>query len=149
MKIGWLFNPRDLGLICCRKLWLTTNSRLVARKRRWITSLNGSPHGDEKCVAIEQGCYWPIDHRAKGLEFDHVAMLDGGWERIGRRLGRRSGPPPVLRGHDTRSSNIHLCSLHRTTPISGCFAGWPCGASSQRALDPRLKRLNSSVVFSG
>ena len=23
-------------------------------------------------------------HRAKGLEFDHVAVLDGGWERIGR-----------------------------------------------------------------
>ena len=23
-------------------------------------------------------------HRAKGLEFDHVAVLDGGWERVGR-----------------------------------------------------------------
>ena len=23
-------------------------------------------------------------HRAKGLEFDHVAVLDGGWSRIGR-----------------------------------------------------------------
>ena len=23
-------------------------------------------------------------HRAKGLEFDHVAVLDGGWERLGR-----------------------------------------------------------------
>ena len=23
-------------------------------------------------------------HRAKGLEFDHVAVLDGGWDRIGR-----------------------------------------------------------------
>ena len=24
-------------------------------------------------------------HRAKGLEFDHVAVLDGGWNRVGRR----------------------------------------------------------------
>ena len=23
-------------------------------------------------------------HRAKGLEFDHVVLLDGGWERVGR-----------------------------------------------------------------
>ena len=23
-------------------------------------------------------------HRAKGLEFDHVVVLDGGWDRIGR-----------------------------------------------------------------
>ena len=27
-------------------------------------------------------------HRAKGLEFDHVAVLDGGWERVGRTEDR-------------------------------------------------------------
>jgi ATP-dependent DNA helicase RecQ len=27
-------------------------------------------------------------HRAKGLEFDHVAVLDGGWERIDRKEDR-------------------------------------------------------------
>jgi ATP-dependent DNA helicase RecQ len=27
-------------------------------------------------------------HRAKGLEFDHVAVLDGGWERVGRNEDR-------------------------------------------------------------
>ena len=26
-------------------------------------------------------------HRAKGLEFDHVAVLDGGWDRVGRGEG--------------------------------------------------------------
>jgi len=23
-------------------------------------------------------------HRAKGLEFNHVAVLDGGWDRVGQ-----------------------------------------------------------------
>ena len=27
-------------------------------------------------------------HRAKGLEFDHVAVLDGGWERVGKNEDR-------------------------------------------------------------
>ncbi|MEN3296260.1 MAG: ATP-dependent helicase RecQ [Burkholderiales bacterium] len=27
-------------------------------------------------------------HRAKGLEFDHVAVLDGGWDRVGRNEDR-------------------------------------------------------------
>ncbi|OGA46068.1 MAG: helicase [Betaproteobacteria bacterium RIFCSPLOWO2_12_FULL_62_13] len=27
-------------------------------------------------------------HRAKGLEFDHVAVLDGGWEKVGNNEGR-------------------------------------------------------------
>ena len=32
----------------------------------------------------QQGLLLVTAHRAKGLEFDHVAVLDGGWSRIGR-----------------------------------------------------------------
>ena len=32
----------------------------------------------------QQGLLLLTAHRAKGLEFDHVAVLDGGWERVGR-----------------------------------------------------------------
>ena len=46
-------------------------------------------------------------HRAKGLEFDHVVVLDGGWNKVdvaqGRRLGRAA--QALLRGHDPRPAN--------------------------------------------
>ncbi len=32
----------------------------------------------------QQGLLLLTAHRAKGLEFDHVVVLDGGWERVGR-----------------------------------------------------------------
>ena len=32
-------------------------------------------------------------HRAKGLEFDHVVVLDGGWNRVGR--GEDPDAPPA------------------------------------------------------
>ncbi len=32
----------------------------------------------------QRGLLLVTAHRAKGLEFDHVAVLDGGWERVGR-----------------------------------------------------------------
>ena len=39
-------------------------------------------------------------HRAKGLEFDHVAILNGGWDRPSRERRCRCAAPPVLRRHD-------------------------------------------------
>ena len=38
-------------------------------------------------------------HRAKGLEFDHVAVLDGGWDRVGQNEDADAAPA-LLRGHD-------------------------------------------------
>ena len=32
----------------------------------------------------QRGLLLLTSHRAKGLEFDHVAVLDGGWDRVGR-----------------------------------------------------------------
>ena len=39
-------------------------------------------------------------HRAKGLEFDHVIVLDGGWDKVGRGEDARRATPALLRGHD-------------------------------------------------
>ena len=44
--------------------WLAEWGRDVRRRQHGLLLLSG--------------------HRAKGLEFDHVAVLDGGWERVGR-----------------------------------------------------------------
>ena len=33
----------------------------------------------------QRGLLLSTAHRAKGLEFDHVAVLDGGWERVGEK----------------------------------------------------------------
>ncbi len=44
--------------------WLAEWGRDIRRRQRGLLLLTG--------------------HRAKGLEFDHVAVLDGGWNRIGR-----------------------------------------------------------------
>ena len=44
--------------------WLAEWAREIRRRQRGLLLLTG--------------------HRAKGLEFDHVAVLDGGWDRVGR-----------------------------------------------------------------
>ena len=44
--------------------WLAEWSRDIRRRQRGLLLLTG--------------------HRAKGLEFDHVVVLDGGWDRVGR-----------------------------------------------------------------
>ena len=41
-------------------------------------------------------------HRAKGLEFDHVVVLDGGWDRASEG---EDAAAPVLRGHDPRQTD--------------------------------------------
>ena len=33
----------------------------------------------------QRGLMLTTAHRAKGLEFDHMVVLDGGWDRVGRR----------------------------------------------------------------
>ncbi len=52
-------------------------------------------------------------HRAKGLEFDHVAVLDGGWDRVGRGEGpddpRRLYYVSMTRARQT----LALARLHR------------------------------------
>ena len=61
-------------------------------------------------------------HRAKGLEFDHVVVLDGGWDRVGGRRGRRRAAAPVLRGHDPSEADAGADALTGQASVPGCFA---------------------------
>ena len=64
-------------------------------------------------------------HRAKGLEFDHVVILDGDWRfpRPQRRPGRLAAP--VLRGHDSRQKDPG-------DPPVRCRRQRRCGTPGQR-----------------
>ena len=48
----------------------------------------------------QRGLLLTSAHRAKGLEFDHVVVLDGNWNASGQGEGRRCSKTPLLRGHD-------------------------------------------------
>ena len=55
-------------------------------------------------------------HRAKGLEFNHVAVLDGGWDRVGQM---KTGMPALalLRGHDRARMTLTLARFDGRHPI--------------------------------
>ena len=55
----------------------------VVPKCRWTTSSSGWPSGGD-VRRRQHGLLLPTAHGAKGLEFDHVVVLDGGWGRAGR-----------------------------------------------------------------
>ena len=67
-------------------------------------------------------------HRAKGLEFDHVAVLDGGWERVGQNEDADAGPPALLCGHDPGQKDPYP-GPSRTVPS-------PAGFIARRPLYP-------------
>ena len=64
-------------------------------------------------------------HRAKGLEFDHVAVLDGGWDRIGSGEGpddpRRLYYVSMTRARQT----LVLARFHRRHKLQDALAGQP------------------------
>ena len=64
-------------------------------------------------------------HRAKGLEFDHVAVLDGGWDRIGSGEGpddpRRLYYVSMTRARQT----LVLARLHRRHRLQDALARHP------------------------
>ena len=86
---GWLGKPsrnRWFGLIqqCIDDFDLETGGiempvkQFVEWLAEWGQEIRRRPHGLLLLTA----------HRAKGLEFDHVAVLDGGWKRIGKNEDR-------------------------------------------------------------
>ena len=66
-------------------------------------------------------------HRAKGLEFDHVVVLDGGWGRLSRGedpdAPRRLYYVAMTRARHT----LALVTPPRSTPVPGRPAGQPIG----------------------
>ena len=53
-------------------------------------------------------------HRAKGMEFDHVVVLDGGWDRVGR--GEDADAP-------RRLYYVAMTRARQTLALA-CFPGW-------------------------
>ena len=70
-------------------------------------------------------------HRAKGLEFDHVAVLDGGWNRVWPWGGYRLATSPLLRGHDPGPADPQPCALPRSPSLAGCPGGRTLSVAAQ------------------
>ena len=68
-------------------------------------------------------------HRAKGLEFDHVIVLDGGWGPHRPRRGSRCPAPALLRGHDPRTADSRPHASSRAACDPGFLAGQPLSAA--------------------
>ena len=70
-------------------------------------------------------------HRAKGLEFDHVAILDGGWNRTGRAEdpddARRLYYVAMTRARET----LALVRFDEASPLTGCLARQSFGDAPQ------------------
>ena len=98
-------------------------------------------------------------HRAKGLEFDHVVVLDGAWNRVGRGedadAPRRLYYVAMTRARETltlmRLPGVHPFQealqsdpavLHREAPVDGHVAPGP-------ELFRRYRRLSLRDVFLG
>ena len=73
----------------------------------------------------QQGLLLSTAHRAKGLEFDHVIVLDGGWDRIGQEedldASRRLYYVSMTRARHT----LALCQLQKPNPLLKELQGIP------------------------
>ena len=75
----------------------------------------------------QRGLLLATAHRAKGLEFDHVAVLDGGWEK--RRTGREDADAP------RRLYYVAMTRARRTLALVR-FGGLRGAAPASRAAEP-------------
>ena len=97
-------------------------------------------------------------HRAKGLEFDHVVVLDGGWHRIGRGEDR-DAPRRLYYVAMTRAKrSLTLASIGCQSPFQESFmeSSSVLVRADQEYLQPppaelvrRYRRLSLSDVFLG
>ena len=103
----------------------------------------------------QQGLLLTTAHRAKGLEFDHVVVLDGGWDRVGRDedadAPRRLYYVSMTRARQT----LALACLGEPNPIQNALrdcpaVAWrePIGLPPQAPeLRRRYRQLNLGDVY--
>ena len=84
-------------------------------------------------------------HRAKGLEFDHVVVLDGGWDRASEG---EDAAAPVLRGHDPCQTDPHVDAFPREAPVPGCFVEHCIGPAPTRARGADTPRAGAEPALS-
>ena len=75
---------RGRGMICSLRLWGITGWRQTTKSFRRRPFGNGWPSGPGTIGRRQHGLLLTSAHRAKGLEFDHVAILDGNWQTVSR-----------------------------------------------------------------
>ncbi len=120
--------------------------------REWLAEWSR----DARCR--QQGLLLLSAHRAKGLEFDHVALLDGGWNRTGQDedadAARRLYYVAMTRARQTLSlaamgaQNPFLADLRRS-PSTIQRDSPPALASAPRELSFRYRRLGLGDVVLG
>ena len=76
-------------------------------------------------------------HRAKGLEFDHVVVLDGDWARASEG---EDAAAPVLRDHDPCQTDPHVDAFPREASVPGCFVEYFIGPAPTRACGAHTAR---------
>ncbi len=75
----------------------------------------------------QQGLLLVTAHRAKGLEFDHAAVLDGGWDQPGRRDADPDEERRLYYVAMTRARNtLTLARSAGTHPFLDVLSGRPC-----------------------
>ena len=137
-------------------------------KCRWTTSSSGWPSGGN-VRRRQHGLLLLTAHGAKGLEFDHVVVLDGGWDRAGRDeeadAPRRLYYLALTRARQTLSlgrfdgsragpgaSKSNIASERESRGYAGC-THWPMTfwsvlrycAGNQAACCPMRPRLPGSI----
>ena len=106
----------------------------------------------------QRGLLLLIAHRAKGLEFDHVMVLDGGWDRVGR--GEDADAPRRLYyvAMTRARKTLALARLSGGNPLHDALQGAPSVLRREDAmafpdapseLDRRYRRLSLRDVFLG
>ena len=130
----------------------------MERKHRRITSSNGWRSGGRDVRRRQQGLLLLTAHRAKGLEFDHVVVLDGGWHRVDRDedvdAPRRLYYVAMTRARHT----LALARFPGTHPLQDTLRGNTSVLRRRGAdnlpppppeLERRYKRLSLGDVFLG
>ncbi len=98
----------------------------------------------------QRGLLLTTAHRAKGLEFDHIVVLDGGWDRVGR--GEDADAPRRLYyvAMTRARRTLALTRLPGPHPIQDALVGSRPGPHRRQPLDlppapPELARLYRSL----
>ena len=91
-------------------------------------------------------------HRAKGLEFDHVVVLDGSWQKSGHNEDRNAARRLYYVAMTRARKSLSLIQMGRGNPFLAALPDEPC-FQRREALNvtdppPELGRLYQSVELS-
>ena len=133
---GWPSSPPAVGPSCCTKPPMNSSWKPAARRCPPPTASNGWRSGGREVRRRQRGLLLLTAHSAKGLEFDHVVVLDGGWRSAKPRRGRRCAASPALCGHDPRPQDLDADALSEAVKS----IPWGCAAECRATAHLRQRR---------